>query len=51
MGKKNDKKGNIGDIVLYETEDGLVSLEVNLQDETIWLNMDQIATLSKINYK
>ena len=45
MGKKNDKKDNIGDIVLYETEDGLVSLEVNLQDDTIWLNMDQIATL------
>ena len=45
MGKKNDKKDNIGDIVLYETEDGLVSLEVNLIDDTIWLNMDQIATL------
>ena len=45
MVKKNDRKENIGDIVLYETEDGLVSLEVNLQDDTIWLNMDQIATL------
>lgn len=45
MGKKNTIKDNIGDIVLYETEDGLVSLEVNLQDDTIWLNMDQIATL------
>lgn len=45
MGKKNTIKDNIGDIVLYETEDGLVSLEVNLQDDTIWLNMDQIAIL------
>ena len=45
MSKKNTIKDNIGDIVLYETEDGLVSLEVNLQDDTIWLNMDQIATL------
>ena len=45
MVEKNDRKENIGDIVLYETEDGLVSLEVNLQDDTIWLNMDQIATL------
>ena len=32
MGKNNDKKDNIGDIVLYETEDGLVKIDVNLQN-------------------
>ena len=45
MKKKNDKKDNIGDIVLYETEDGLVKIDVNLQDENVWLSIDQMAIL------
>lgn len=45
MGKNNDKKDNIGDIVLYETEDGLVKIDVNLQNENIWLSIDQMAIL------
>ena len=32
-------------IAFYQTEDGGVSLQVNIQDETIWLTQDQMAQL------
>ena len=34
-----------GEIVLYQTEDGLTKLNVNLQDDTVWLSLDQMAEL------
>jgi len=34
-----------GEVVLYRTEDGLVTLDVHLEDESIWLNLSQISTL------
>jgi len=36
---------NKGEVVIYQTEDGLTRLEVNLQDETVWLSIDQMAEL------
>ena len=36
---------NKGEVVIYQTEDGLSKLEVNLQDETVWLTIDQMAEL------
>ena len=36
---------NKGEVVIYQTEDGLTKLEVNLQDETVWLSIDQMAEL------
>ncbi len=33
------------DIVIYISEDGLVKLNVNLNNETVWLNLDQISEL------
>lgn len=32
-------------IVIFETKDGLVSLPVNINDETVWLNRNQMADL------
>ena len=32
-------------IVLYETEDGKVNIDVILKDETIWLTQKSMATL------
>ena len=32
-------------IVIYEWKDGDFKLEVHLEDETVWLNIDQMATL------
>jgi hypothetical protein len=36
---------SIGEIVIYQTEDGQAKLDVKLERETIWLNLDQMATL------
>jgi hypothetical protein len=34
-----------GEIIIYQTEEGKNELEVRLQDETIWLTQDQMASL------
>jgi len=34
-----------GEIVLYQAENGKSSLEVHLQDETVWLTQKQISAL------
>lgn len=36
---------NKGEIVFYQTEDGVTKLAVNLQNETVWLSLDQMAEL------
>ena len=42
---KNNLINNSGDIVIYETDDGLVKLDVNLVDDNIWLSINQMALL------
>ena len=34
-----------GEIILYQTEDGVTKLNVNLREETVWLSLDQMAEL------
>ncbi len=36
---------NKGEIVFYQTQDGVTKLSVNLQDESVWLSLDQMAEL------
>src|SRR3989338_3618863 len=36
---------NKGEIVIYETKDKEIQLEVKLERETVWLNLNQIASL------
>ncbi|SDB07718.1 Virulence protein RhuM family protein [Pseudobutyrivibrio sp. YE44] len=36
---------NKGEVIIYQTEDGLSKLEVNLINETVWLSIDQMAEL------
>jgi hypothetical protein len=36
---------NRGEILIYQTEDGLTKINVNLQNETVWLSLDQMAEL------
>ena len=43
--RKEDK----GQILLYQTSDGESRIEVKLQDETVWLNLDQMAELFQRN--
>ena len=40
-----DNSQNKGEIVFYQTEDGITKLSVNLQDETVWLTQEQMAEL------
>ena len=41
---KNNTNNN-GDIVIYQSEDGNTKINVNLQDETVWLSPQQLAEL------
>lgn len=41
---KNNANNN-GDIVIYQSEDGNTKINVNLQDETVWLSQQQLAEL------
>ena len=34
-----------GEIIIYQTEDGLAKLNVSLRSETVWLSLDQMAVL------
>lgn len=34
-----------GEIIIYQTEDGLTKINVNMQDETVWLSKAQMAEL------
>ena len=36
---------NHGEILIYQTEDGLTKIDVNMQDETVWLSLEQMADL------
>ena len=34
-----------GEIIIYQTEDGLTKIDVTMQDETVWLTQEQMAEL------
>lgn len=34
-----------GEIIIYQTEDGLTKIDVSMQDETVWLTQEQLAEL------
>ena len=36
---------NYGEILIYQTDDGLTNLEVKMQDESVWLTQQQMAKL------
>jgi len=37
--------GNYGEIIMYQTDDGISKINVNMYDETVWLSLDQMAEL------
>jgi hypothetical protein len=39
------ERSNSGTIFLYQTKDGQTKLDVKLQDETVWLSLNQMAVL------
>lgn len=38
-----------GGVLLYQTEDGKTQVEVTLENETVWLSIDQMAELFQRN--
>ncbi|MDD3487223.1 MAG: virulence protein RhuM/Fic/DOC family protein [Candidatus Moranbacteria bacterium] len=49
MKKKKASDFPKGEIVIYKAKDGIVKLEVELQEENIWLDAHQIAMLFGVN--
>lgn len=45
MAQNNQDPEPSGEVIIYQTEDGLTRLSVNLKDETVWLSLNQIAEL------
>ena len=41
----DQKAENTGDIIIYQTEDGLTKINVKLDNETVWLNQQQMSEL------
>lgn len=35
----------MGEVIIYQTDDGLSKIEVSLKNETVWLSIDQMAEL------
>ncbi|WP_207644100.1 virulence RhuM family protein [Clostridium sp. C105KSO13] len=40
---------NHGEMLIYQTEDGLTKIDVNMQDETVWLSLEQMSDLFQRN--
>lgn len=40
-----EKNTNSGEIIIYQSDDGLTQVDVKLEDETIWLTQQQMAEL------
>ncbi len=36
---------NKGELIIYQSEDGLTQIDVKLEDENIWLNQEQLVLL------
>ena len=36
---------NTGEILLYQNQDGNIKIDVRLEEETVWLNQEQMALL------
>ena len=36
-----------GDIIIYQTENGLTKIDVKIENETVWLSQQQMAELFK----
>ena len=53
--KREIENDNKGEIIIYQSDDGSIRLDVKLEDETVWLTQEQMAllfgkTIPTINY-
>lgn len=42
---KEEIENNKGEIIIYQSEDGKIKLDVRLENKTVWLTQEQIAQL------
>lgn len=42
---EGDNVDGHGELIIYQTEDGLTKIDVTMQDETVWLNQADMSTL------
>lgn len=42
---KNKMENPMGEVIVYQTDDGKIKLDVRLEDETVWLTQQLIAQL------
>lgn len=45
----NEELNNSGKIIIYQTEDGLTKIDVKVENETVWISLDQMAELFQRN--
>ena len=45
----NEELNNSGKIIIYQTEDGLTKIDVKVENDTVWLSLDQMAELFQRN--
>ena len=43
--RENKVVDNHGEILIYQTEDGLTKIDVNMKDETVWLTQEEMSQL------
>jgi len=41
----NEIEQNNGEIIIYQSDDGKIRLDVRLENKTVWLTQEQIALL------
>jgi hypothetical protein len=45
----NEKINKGSDIVIYRTSDGLIKIDVRVENETVWLSLDEMSELFQRN--
>jgi hypothetical protein len=40
-----DLMDNKGEVIIYQTDDGLTHIDVRMEDETVWLTQAQLCEL------
>lgn len=45
MAEGNAASGAKGEVIIYQTEDGLTHIDVKIEDETVWLTQQQMVEL------
>lgn len=41
----SNRSMNTGELIIYQNQEGNIKIDVRLEEETVWLTQDQMATL------